>query len=91
MKGLNAVKKAGTDPAAVLALFPKDIQDKLSGSWAQAWPLTAPGVLASDGSTPDKALEDTVKLVQGAGVLTAEEAQAATKIVDNTFVEHSGA
>jgi NitT/TauT family transport system substrate-binding protein len=88
MKGLAAVKKAGNDPAAVLALFPKDIQDKLRDGWDQAWPLTAPGVLASDGSTPDKALQDTVKLTETAGLLTAEEAQAATKVVDNSFVEN---
>jgi ABC-type nitrate/sulfonate/bicarbonate transport system substrate-binding protein len=85
-EGLDAVNKVANDPAAVLALFPPDIRAALNSGWAQAWPLSAPGVTASDGSMPPKAVADTLSFSQSAGLLTPQEAATASTVVNNSFL-----
>jgi ABC-type nitrate/sulfonate/bicarbonate transport system substrate-binding protein len=85
-KGLAAVKKVGDKPNKVLKLFPADIQAKLTDGWAGAWALSAPGVLASDGTMPDRAINDTLTFYLNEKLLTPKQAATVTKVVDNSFV-----
>lgn len=86
VEGLDAVKAVADDPDAVLALFPQDVQDKLGEGFARAWEFSAPGVTASDGSMPEKAVQDTLSFGTSAGQLTPEQAAVVDDVVDNSFL-----
>lgn len=87
LTGLNAVKKVADDASAVLALFPSDIQAKLSNGWAGSWALSKPGVLASDGTMSDASVKATLAFTEANGLINATQAATATTVVDNEFVQ----
>lgn len=86
LTGLNAVKKAADDPAAVLALFPTATQTALSKGWTDAWALSKAAIVASDGTLPADAVTATVDFQKSNGILTAAQAATASTVIDNDFV-----
>jgi ABC-type nitrate/sulfonate/bicarbonate transport system substrate-binding protein len=86
LTGLKAVKKVANDPAAVLALFPSDIQTALSSGWAGSWQLSEPGVVASDGTMSAQSVSATLQFTQTNGLITAAQAATASTVVDNEYV-----
>ena len=88
-KGLQAINAVGDDAAKVLALFPASIQKQLADGWAKQWALVAPGIMGTDGSIPQKYIDETVRFGVKTGQLTP--AQSATDVVsaviDNSFIQ----
>jgi ABC-type nitrate/sulfonate/bicarbonate transport system substrate-binding protein len=84
---LNAIQANASDPAKVLALFPKADQGPLSKGWAQSWPLVAPAITANDGSFPQQAIDDSHSFDQKVGLLTDSQVAAARSMFNNTFID----
>src|SRR5579875_2005482 len=85
LQGLNAVKAVSSNPSSVLALFPSNIQQALSSGFSEAWPLSAPGVDASDGTMPDSAVQATISFGESVKQLTPAQAAVASNVVNNSY------
>jgi NitT/TauT family transport system substrate-binding protein len=76
-KALKAIQAVASDPAKVLALFPKADQGPLSAGWSESWPLVAPAITANDGSMPQQAIDDSLSFDVKVGLIMAPQAAAA--------------